>query len=250
MESWNPEVVALTVLAFLLAGTVKGIVGFGLPTVALAVMALVTGVLEAMVLILAPSFVTNARQALAGRDLAAILRRFWALLLLMAVGIWLGAGWLAESDAALVSGFLGLVLLLYGAVSLAGPQVPAPGHRERWLTPFVGLVNGVITGLTGTFVVPSALYLQSLRLTPAMQIQTMGVFFFGATCLLAVGLAGHGQITGSVSWLSLVAIAPALTGMWLGARLRARMDAARFRQVFFAAIVLVGAYLALKGFMF
>jgi len=36
--------------------------------------------------------------------------------------------------------------------------------------------------------------------------------------------------------------------MWIGARLRARLAEARFRTVFFAAVTLVGVYLALKGF--
>ena len=50
---------ALAALIFLLAGTVKGVVGFGLPTVCLALFALTTGLIEAMALLLWPSFVTH-----------------------------------------------------------------------------------------------------------------------------------------------------------------------------------------------
>ncbi|MBT6204904.1 MAG: sulfite exporter TauE/SafE family protein [Rhodospirillaceae bacterium] len=250
MVPWTNEILLLIACAFSLAGFVKGVVGFGLPTVALAVMAIATGAVEAMVLMLAPSLVTNAWQALAGGHLKIILRRFWSFLLLMAAGILFASGLLAAADARALSGMLGIALVLYGAISLAGPQVPSPGRREIWLTPVVGLVNGIITGLTGTFVVPSVLYLQSLRLTPGLQVQAMGVFFFTATCVLGIGLAGHGLMGGSVSWLSIVAVAPALAGMWLGARLRKKLDAGRFRKVFFCAVTVVGGYLVVKGFVF
>ncbi|MBT5433952.1 MAG: sulfite exporter TauE/SafE family protein, partial [Rhodospirillaceae bacterium] len=66
MVPWTNEILLLIACAFSLAGFVKGVVGFGLPTVALAVMAIATGAVEAMVLMLAPSLVTNAWQALAG----------------------------------------------------------------------------------------------------------------------------------------------------------------------------------------
>ena len=232
---------------FLLAGFVKGVVGFGLPTVALAAMALATGPVEAMALMLAPACVTNAWQALAGDCLRTILGRFWTFLPPMTVGIWFASGLLADADAPLLSTLLGAALALYGGIGLAGLQAPRPGRAERWMTPAVGGVNGVVTGLTGTFVVPSALYLQALRMTPAMQVQTMGVLFFTATCALGLGLAGRGLVPESVSWLSAAAVAPALGGWWLGARVRRRLDEGRFRRVFFVAVTLAGAGLVAKA---
>lgn len=242
------EFLLLATVVFLLAGFVKGVVGFGLPTVALAGMALATGPLEAMALLLAPSFAANAWQALDGGRLREILGRFWTFLPPMAVGAWLASGLLARADALPLSALLGAALALYGGTGLAGLQPPRPGRRsERWLTPAVGGANGVVTGLTGTFVVPSALYLQSLRMAPALQVQTMGVFYFAATCALGLGLAGRGLIPESASWLSVAAVAPALGGWLFGARLRPRLDERRFRRIFFVAIALAGAWLVAKG---
>ena len=51
---------------YLAAGMVKGVVGLGLPTISLALIAAVFGLKEAMVLLLAPSLVTNAWQAVSG----------------------------------------------------------------------------------------------------------------------------------------------------------------------------------------
>ena len=71
----------LITLTFLLAGTVKGIVGFGLPTVALAILTATVGLPAAMVIFLVPSFATNVWQAVAGGNAAMLLSRFWPLLL-------------------------------------------------------------------------------------------------------------------------------------------------------------------------
>ncbi len=49
----------IVALTFLLAGIVKGVVGQGLPTVSLAVLTVAVGLQPAMVLLLAPSFVTH-----------------------------------------------------------------------------------------------------------------------------------------------------------------------------------------------
>jgi uncharacterized membrane protein YfcA len=148
-----PEL-ALIAAVFLLAGLVKGVVGLGLPSVSLGLLTALIGLPEAMALMLVPSFVTNLWQALAGGALAAIWRRLWRLLLAVCLGVWLGAGLLARGDTALLAGLLGILLALYAIVGLAAPRIPAPGRREAWLSPLVGAVNGLLTGLTGSFVVP------------------------------------------------------------------------------------------------
>jgi len=49
------EVVVLVVLVFFVAGTIKGLIGFGLPTVSIAILAAFLSLIEAMTLMLLPS---------------------------------------------------------------------------------------------------------------------------------------------------------------------------------------------------
>ena len=68
--------ISLYVLAiYCLAGCVKGVVGLGLPTISIALVATVLGLKEAMVLLIIPSLVTNIVQAMAGPSLNIILKR-------------------------------------------------------------------------------------------------------------------------------------------------------------------------------
>ena len=52
-------------LIFILAGLVKGVVGFGLPTIGIGLGALISDIPTAMMLILVPTFFTNIVQVLA-----------------------------------------------------------------------------------------------------------------------------------------------------------------------------------------
>ena len=48
---------SIIILVFLLAGTVKGVIGLGLPTVSLAILTIAMDLTSAMTLLLIPSFV-------------------------------------------------------------------------------------------------------------------------------------------------------------------------------------------------
>ncbi|HCZ16665.1 MAG TPA: hypothetical protein DHV85_19190, partial [Candidatus Accumulibacter sp.] len=65
----------MVALTFVLAGWVKGVVGMGLPTVAMGAFGLLMPPVQAAALLVVPSLVTNLWQLLDGRDLLALLRR-------------------------------------------------------------------------------------------------------------------------------------------------------------------------------
>jgi uncharacterized protein len=72
------NILLLIAAAFFMAGLVKGVIGFGLPTVTLALFATSVGLDEAMVLLLVPCGVTNLWQAISCAQLLALLKRLWA----------------------------------------------------------------------------------------------------------------------------------------------------------------------------
>ncbi len=69
-------------MTFLLAGGVKGVIGLGLPTVSLGLLAATLDLTTAMALLLIPSFVTNIWQAVIGGNGKIILKRIWPFLCL------------------------------------------------------------------------------------------------------------------------------------------------------------------------
>jgi uncharacterized membrane protein YfcA len=62
---------------------------------------------------------------------------------------------LAGSDAGLLAALLGAMILAYGIYGLATPRLPELVRHERPVSVLVGLVNGIVTGLVGTFFMPA-----------------------------------------------------------------------------------------------
>lgn len=235
---------------FVLGGLVKGVAGFGLPTISLGLMALTRPVPEAMALVLLPTIATNAWQALAGGALRPTLRRLWGFLLAAAVGTLAAAGQIARADAALLAGILGVALVASSAVALLGPRWPVPSpERERWLSPVMGGTSGVLAGLTGSFMMPAAPWLAALRLPPDVFVQGFGLGAIVATACLAVALAGQGLLPPGLGLASLAVLAPAFLGMALGRRLRHRLSETAFRQVVQALLLALGLYLAARNLL-
>ena len=241
------ETFVVLFLAFLLAGTIKGVVGLGLPTVSLALLTLAFGLKDAMALLVVPSLMTNMWQAVVGGALGAILKRFWPLLVMTCAGVWIGAWGLASSDAVALTVLLGFLLITYAIYSLATPPIPSPGRYEKWLSPVMGLLSGAVTGLVGIFIIPSVPYLQALGLKRDVLVQTMGVFFTVSTLALGVSLTGFGVMTADLAVWSVVGVVPAILGMMIGQRIRQRLDENRFRQVLLGAILIMGIVVAVKA---
>jgi uncharacterized membrane protein YfcA len=241
---------ALVFAIFVLAGTVKGIAGFGLPTIAVGLLALTRPVPEAIPLILLPTLATNVWQALASGALRPTMRRLWGFLLAAALGTWLAAGQLARADAALLAGFLGLLLASSAAVSLLGPRWPQPSPlAERWLSPVMGGVSGAVAGLTGSFMMPAAPFLAALRLTPDVFVQAFALGAVVATLVLGLSMAGHGLLPPELGIAAVLVMAPAFLGMALGRTVRGRLSERQFRQVVQSMLLALGLYLALRSFL-
>lgn len=246
----DPTIILIIAVTFLMAGTVKGVIGLGLPTVSLALLAIVFDLPHAMALLLVPSFATNLWQALVGGNAWPVLKRLWLFLGMASVTVWIGATALTRVDTAWLSALLGVLLVAYAAVNLAGLRLALPARQEAWVGPLAGTANGILTGMTGSFVVPGVLYLQAIGLPRDMLIQAMGMLFTVSTLALGVALQGNGLLTAELGITSAAALIPAILGMVLGQNIRRRMSEQVFRRVFFSAILILGFYItvgALSG---
>ena len=234
-------------LAFLLAGIVKGVIGLGLPTVAMGLLVLVTTPAEAAAMLIVPSLVTNVWQLATGPSLTGLVRRLWSMMAGICVGAFAGAGLLARTDATLAGGGLGAALVLYGVLGLSGVRFSVPSRLEPWLSPLVGAATGVVTGATGVFVIPAVPYLQALGLNKDDLIQALGLSFTVSTVALAGGLAGEGAFRVAQAGTSVLALLPALAGMLAGQRVRRRVSARAFRLCFFAGLLVLGTHSLLQA---
>jgi len=227
---------------FLLAGVVKGVVGLGLPTVCMALLAVLMSPAQAAALLIVPSLLTNLWQIWPWRTLGPLLRRIAPMQVAVCLGTWLGAAALGAPHGAWAGVALGVVLVAYALWGLFGSPPKVAARSEGWLGPLVGLLTGLVTSVTGVFVVPAVPYLQAQGLGRDGLIQAMGVSFSVSTLALAIGLAFNGSYSGGEVGASLSMLLPALVGMHLGQRLRGVLSPALFRSCFFGSLILLGLY--------
>ncbi len=228
---------------FMIAGMVKGVIGLGLPTVILALLTVAIDLPSAMALLLVPSFTTNLWQSLVGGNTVKIVSRIWPFLLMATVTVWLGATMLTRVNLSLLSMLLGALLVGYSAVSLAGYTFTVKARHELWVGVLTGIINGVLAGMTGSFVVPGVMFLQAVKFSRDELVQAMGMLFTLSTLALGFALRQNNLLTVEYGTLSLVALLPAIIGMIFGQRIRKGLSEIFFRKVFFISLLILGVYI-------
>ncbi|KQW64773.1 sulfite exporter TauE/SafE family protein [Variovorax sp. Root411] len=232
---------------FLLAGVIKGVIGLGLPTVSMALLALWMPPVQAAALLIVPSLVTNVWQTGPRASFVPVLKRIGGMQAGIVVGTLGSALWLGVPSGAWATGALGVALVLYAGWGLTGRQLYVAEGQTRWLGPLVGIATGLVTAVTGVFVVPAVPYLQALGFRRDSLIQAMGISFTTSTVVLAIGLAGNGSYPVSVVGGSIAMLVPAIGGMVLGTWLRQRLSVAVFRRCFLVGLALLGVYMATRA---
>lgn len=232
---------------FLLAGTVKGVIGLGLPTVAMALLALWMPPAQAAALLIVPSLVTNIWQTGPRATFKPVLRRIGGMQAGIVAGTLGGALWLGVPGGEWASVALGVALVAYALWGLTGRQLHVPPGRERWLGPVVGAATGLVTAVTGVFAMPAVPYMQALGFQRDALIQAMGISFTTSTVVLALGLMGNGEYPVSALGGSIAMLLPAVSGMALGTWLRKRLPVEVFRRCFLAGLALLGLYMVARA---
>ena len=236
-------------LIFIAAGLVKGVTGMGLPTVAMGLLGLLMPPQAAAALLVLPSLLTNLWQLLAGPALAQIVRRLWLMMTGIIIGTLAGSSLLIGLNPRWSALALGAALIVYAGYALCSPVFQVSGRVEKWLSPHMGGLTGVITGATGVFVIPAVPWLQALGFRRDELVQALGLSFTLSTLALATGLALHDGWHDDAWLLSALALLPALLGMWLGQRIRSRLSPQRFRQGFLLFLLALGIELIARGWL-
>jgi uncharacterized membrane protein YfcA len=244
----------LILTALLVAGLVKGIVGLGLPAVALAILGLALPPAQAAALIVVPSILTNIWQAWSGPDFRGLLRRLAPLLLGTVAGVWgamaLGLGINDPAIQRAGGAVLGAMLAIYALTALLLPVFRVPAPAERRTAPAIGVATGVVTAATGLLLIPGAAWIQALGLPRDALVQALGIFLTVGNTAFGAGLAVDGVLGAATLAASLLLALPAaLAGQWVGTRLRQVIDPRLFRRVFLFALLALGLYQAVRPFL-
>jgi uncharacterized membrane protein YfcA len=241
-------IIAYAGFAFVLAGFVKGVLGQGLPTVAVGLLSLMMSPGEAAALIVIPALLTNIWQAWFGPSLMPLIRRLWPTLLASFFGTfvatWAGLGLLTPEAATIARKTLGIALVLYGILGVSRVRLQVPPRTEPWLGPAFGAANGAVSTATGVFMFPVIPYIQALGLNRDDLVQAQGISFTVSTAALMMVVLGNGTLNATNAGASMIAMAVTFVGMFLGQYVRNLVRPEVFRFLFFVGMLVLGVNLA------
>lgn len=240
LDFWS---VAIAIGGLFLAGVLKGATGLGYASCALPFLVVAIGLKPAMALVVIPAMATNIGVAVTTAHLLQTVRTFAGLYVSIVPGVLVGLWLLVWIDQATAVQVLGVTILGYVTLALAKPNFSLPQRWQVALQVPTGFVNGVLSGLTGSQVIPLFPYMMSLHLAPDRLVQAVNLAVLVTSLMLMAGLLS----TGLMSWLMLVisitAIVPALLGVSFGVRVRGMISEQQFRTVVLAVLGALGLLL-------
>ncbi len=238
---------ALVAVVFVVAGVVKGVIGFGLPTISMGILGALIAPDVAAAILIVPTFLTNIWQAFAGPHALALLLRLWPMFAGVFFGTLATAGIITGADPSIAAGLIGAMLLIYAFLGLSGIRFRVSRQAEVVAGPLAGLATGLINGATAIFVLPGAPYLQASQFDKDELIQALGFVGLVAPVALALGFSFNREVDVALWPTVAVALAAAIVGMTLGRGVRGKLSVAAFQRCVFLGLAGLGCVMVLRA---
>ena len=236
-------------LAYVVAGSIKGLTGIGFSTSCLPIMALRLDLKIAIPLVIVPSIVSNLVVILqAGRFREAV-SRFWPLYLASMPGLIIGLTILVTIDAGVTKAILGVVLISYALWALRNKTFLLSLEWERLLKMPVGFCTGFVNGLTGSQVMPVLPYMLSLNLNKKAFVQSINISFTLSSLIMLVGMNRFGHLSLDTLLTAFGGLIPVLLSVTLAGKLQGRLTGAFHRTLVLSFLLVMGVILLLKALL-
>lgn len=230
-ESLSLAVLVWVVAVMALAGFVQGALGVGFPMVATPLIALVTDMRSAVILVLLPCLAAVTVNVVKSGSLRQALVEFWMMPLCMLIGAAVGTRFFVLAPQFPYALLLAAMILLYLNLDRLGRAdwTLLKAHRQLFGVVF-GVAAGMSEGTANVAAPPLLIYYLSLGVTPAVLVPALNMCFFVGkstqfATLASVGGVGAGQW---IATLPLAAVAT-ITGVY-GMRVHHRLNAAAYRK--------------------
>lgn len=239
MESLEPTVILIIVVA-LAAGTfTKGITGVGLPILAMPLMAGFLGVERAVLIMMIPSFVSNIWLVITHRDQWAVFKRLRLYLAFAAVGGVLGSLVLVSVSPRILSLLLAVALGLYLLHQWRNPSFRLKSAHERLLAPLAGIAAGTIQGTSGISAPLIAPYYHAIGLAQRAYVTAISGTFLFVTIIQFAAVTKLGIYTLDRFYEGLIALVPVVIFLPLGMRMAKSISRETFDKVLLAVLIVM-----------
>lgn len=246
----SPAAFLLAFLVAVVAGMVKGIVGFAMPMIMVSGLGMFLSPELALAGLILPTLVANGVQALRQGVQAAweSVRAFRVFLGTGLVFLLISAQMFRVMPENVLLLLIGVPVIVFSVLQILGIQFTLK-KPKAWAEVGVGGFAGFIGGFSGIWGPPTVAYLTALNTPKEQQMRVQGVIYgLGAVALLFAHVAS-GVMRMETLPFSLALIAPSVSGMWLGGKVRDRFDLPTFRKVTLFVLLVAGLNLLRRALM-
>ena len=241
----DPIIVIVIILAVMAGGLIKGTIGFGMPMVALPLIAFAVPVTTAMILLCAPIFLTNFLQIKFKQGISSY--RFLPMFLFLVVGLIIGARLILEINLNTITQIIAILIIFAALINCFGFKINnIKKIHERIITSFIGFGSGILGGLSTVYGPPMLAYLVAVDLPKEKFVRTVSTMYFIGSFPLYGSLIYYGFATKQDLIMSLLLIIPALLGQQIGTRIRDKINQKQFRNCILVTLVILGIMLFIK----
>lgn len=243
----NGTIIGLFLIATFLGGFTSGLTGFAAGLVVSGLWLHILTPLQTAVLIAAYGIVNQSFGIWKLRH-ALQWRRICPFIVGGAVGVPLGAYLVTYLNPAYVRTSVGILLVAYGTYNLVRPAY-APIKSNAAVDTGIGVLNGLLGGLTGLGGVISTIWVQlGGGAKDAQRAIFQPVLFFTMTMATLTFAAGGHLFDVLTLKLFFIGLPVLLLGLWVGIKLYGRLDDAAFRKAILAFLLVSGLSLVVPAF--
>ena len=243
--------IVLACIIAVFAGTVKGIVGFAMPTIFIASLAGFLAPELALAGLIIPTLVTNGMQALRQGVSAAVasVRAFRTFLVFGAVAMAISSQLVRFLPTDIFFFIIGVPVTGFALMQLFGVKMKLPAKNRTGIERAAGLVAGTLGGLSGIWGPPTVALLTALNTEKSVQMRVQGVIYGMGAALLTVSHTVSGVLNSQTVPFSVMLVVPAVLGMWIGGQVQDRFDQVMFKRITLLVLLVGGINLIRRGLL-
>jgi len=241
----DPSTILIIILAVLAGGLVKGTLGFGMPMVALPIIAFIIPPTTAMILLCAPIFLTNFLQIKFKEGISSY--RFLPMFLSLVVGLIIGARLILEININTITQIIAISIIFAALVNCFGIKInDIKQSHEKVITTIIGFGSGILGGLSTFYGPPMLAYLVAVDLPKEKFVRTVSTMYFIGSFPLYGSLIYYGFATKEDLIFSLILIIPAFISQQIGTKIRDKINHKQFRVCVLLTLIILGISLFIK----
>ncbi|WP_420861440.1 sulfite exporter TauE/SafE family protein [Algirhabdus cladophorae] len=244
-------VFVISLAVALVAGCIKGMVGFAMPTVFMLALSSVLSPEIALAGLILPTLATNGMQAFRQGIGAAVasIKSFKTYLIYGGVALFVVAQTVRFITPSALYLIIGIPVTALVILQISGLRFHVTPQQRPMVERGVGVLAGGLGGISGIWGPPTVAFLTALNTEKTEQMRVQGVIYGGGAFLLFVAHLFSGVLGAQTIVYSLSLIPPAVLGMWLGSKFQDSVDQETFRKITLVVLLFAGLNLVRRGML-